>query len=170
MKLLFFSDSHGYIEGMLDAVKRERPDAVVHLGDYVSDAQDMQGVFPLLPVYIVRGNNDFERNAVRHAAITPGNVPIYITHGHREGVTMSSCGRVAMAAREEDCGLAFFGHTHLMTLEWIDGVCVCNPGSISMPRGGVPSYARLTIENCHARMLELLDEDGGLLRAEKLER
>ena len=48
------------------------------------------------------------------------------------------------------------------------GVWVCNPGSISLPRGGPASYARLTIENGRATLLELVDEDGSLLRKESL--
>ena len=42
------------------------------------------------------------------------------------------------------------------------------PGSISLPRGGPASYARLTIENGRATLLELVDEDGSLLRKESL--
>ena len=68
----------------------------------------------------------------------------------------------------EGCTLAFFGHTHRMMLERENGLWVCNPGSISLPRGGPASYARLTIENGQAELLELVDEDGSLLRKEKL--
>ena len=41
-------------------------------------------------------------------------------------------------------------------------------GQISLPRGGPASYARLTIENGRATLLELVDEDGSLLRKESL--
>ena len=53
-------------------------------------------------------------------------------------------------------------------LERENGLWVCNPGSISLPRGGPASYARLTIENGQAELLELVDEDGSLLRKESL--
>ena len=55
-----------------------------------------------------------------------------------------------------------------MELAWDSGVLVCNPGSISLPRGGPESYARLTIEDGYPCGLALLDEDGGLLRMEKI--
>ena len=71
-------------------------------------------------------------------------------------------------AREENCGLAFFGHTHRMYLERVHGVLVCNPGSISLPRGGPAGYARLTVENGQPQSIELLDEDGALLRCERI--
>ena len=35
MKLLVFSDSHGNVANMEDAVRREEPDQVLHLGDVV---------------------------------------------------------------------------------------------------------------------------------------
>ena len=38
MKLLILSDSHGEQEFMQLAVRRERPDAVIHLGDHCADA------------------------------------------------------------------------------------------------------------------------------------
>ena len=81
---------------------------------------------------------------------------------------MFSCGSVPQAAREEGCGLAFYGHTHRMMIELISGVVVCNPGSISLPRGGPASYARLTIEAGRPRTLELVDENGALLRLQQL--
>ena len=65
-------------------------------------------------------------------------------------------------------GRALFGHTHRMHAgARSDGVLVCNPGSISLPRGGPASYARLTIENAQLRAVTLLDEDGGLIRRDK---
>ena len=81
---------------------------------------------------------------------------------------MLSSGIVSHRAYEEHCALAFFGHTHRMMLERENGVWVCNPGSISLPRGGPASYARLTIENERATLLELVDKDGSLLRKESL--
>ncbi|MDO4269966.1 MAG: metallophosphoesterase [Eubacteriales bacterium] len=170
MKILVFADSHGRNIGMLYAVEQEKPDAVIHLGDHVGDARDIERAYPLLPVYRVRGNNDFEPDVALSAAITPDNVPIYITHGHKERASMLSCGIVPQKAREEGCGFAFFGHTHRMLLERIDGVVVCNPGSISLPRGGPASYARLFIEDSRVESLELADEDGGLLRRERFGR
>ncbi len=167
MKLLIFADSHGRGIGMVAAIEREKPDGVIHLGDHAGDARDLQRIYPLLPIYRVRGNNDFDADVPLQAAIQPDNVSIYITHGHRDRVSMMSWGRVPQNAREQGCRLAFFGHTHRMLLERVDGVTVCNPGSISLPRGGPAGYARLTIENSRPVRLELLDEDGALLRAQK---
>lgn len=169
MKILIFADSHGYNVSMACAVEREAPDMVLHLGDHADDARELESVFPQLVVRGVRGNNDFfDRSVPDHLVVTPGGVRIFLTHGHREQVYSREGDMVARLAREEGCSLAFFGHTHRMSLAWQHGVLVCNPGSISLPRGGAPGYARLTIEEGRARLLELLDEDGELLRHEKI--
>ena len=44
---------------MYDAIERECPDAVFHLGDCYEDACDLRRSYPSLPVYAVLGNNDF---------------------------------------------------------------------------------------------------------------
>ena len=60
MKLLVFSDSHrANITDMLALIDEEKPDAVAHLGDLVCDVEDIRFVYPELPVYSVRGNNDW---------------------------------------------------------------------------------------------------------------
>lgn len=167
LKILVFSDSHGYTAGMIEIIDREQPDGLIHLGDCTEDVRELEAIYPALPVYYIRGNNDFDRDIALNAVITPGDVPVYMTHGHKEHVTMSACGLVPRIAQQEGCKLAFFGHTHQPVLENIDGVLVCNPGSISLPRNGIPSYARLTITNNangQAGKLEVLREDGAVLR------
>lgn len=168
MKIVVFADSHGRNAGMFYVIEQEKPDAVIHLGDYAEDAQELARAYPMLPVYQVRGNNDYGADAPLYAAILPENVPLYLTHGHKERVSMLSPGNVPRRAREEQCVLAFYGHTHRALLQKLEGVWVCNPGSISLPRGGPASYARLTIEDGRARHLELLDEDGALLCTQRL--
>ena len=167
MKVLVFSDSHGRTLDMYDAIEREQPDAVLHLGDCYEDARDLQRSYPDLTVCGVAGNNDWGADAPSQAVIALEGVRIYLTHGHREHV-YSTCDLVAQRAREEGCSLAFFGHTHRVQVERKNGVLVCNPGSISLPRGGPASYGRLTVENGQAQLLEILDEDGGLLRLDKI--
>ena len=167
LKILVFSDSHGYNMGMAYAVDRETPDAVLHLGDHADDARELERAYPGLAVIRVRGNNDFNPDVPLFAVTIFGGVRMYLTHGHRERVYGGSCEMVAQRAREEGCALAFFGHTHRPQVERTGGVLVCNPGSISLPRGGPASYGRLTVKDGQASLLEILDEDGGLLLREK---
>ena len=68
-------------------------------------------------------------------------------HHHAPGPDgKDAAGQLPHRAKENDCILAMFGHTHRLFWEQMDGIMVFNPGSISLPRGGKKSYGRLTIE------------------------
>lgn len=162
MKLLVFADSHGRGIGMFAAVEREKPDAIIHLGDYTEDGLDLARSYRTTSVYCVRGNNDYDPQIPLSSVIKPAGVPIYLSHGHREHVSMLSCGVLPQKAAEAGCVLALFGHTHRMLLEKHGGVWVMNPGSISLPRGGPASFGRLTVDNGQLRRIEIFDEDGVL--------
>ena len=69
MKVLIFADSHGYNMAMAFAVDREEPDAVIHLGDRAEDAQEIERVFPAMPICRVRGNNDFDPEVPLNAVV-----------------------------------------------------------------------------------------------------
>ena len=49
MKLLIFSDSHGNVANMEDAVRLESPDRILHLGDLVRDAEALDAPLGLCP-------------------------------------------------------------------------------------------------------------------------
>lgn len=147
MKWLVFSDSHrANITDMLALIDEEKPDAVAHLGDLVSDVEDIHFVYPELPVYNVRGNNDWGDDETPNSMVVQaGCVRLFLTHGHLYGVRRNT-ERLAEAAREKDCQVALYGHTHRAEVHQEDGILVANPGSISMPyTAEPPSYLRLMI-------------------------
>ncbi|MCF2670781.1 MAG: YfcE family phosphodiesterase [Clostridiales bacterium] len=160
MKALVFSDSHGRTIDMYDAIERECPDAVFHLGDCYEDACDLRRSYPSLPVYAVLGNNDWGQDAPTQAVVRVGGVSVYFAHGHREGATFASPGRLPQHAAEKGCTLALYGHTHVVYHERHGAVEVLNPGSISLPRSGPASYARLTIADGAVQAVEILDAEG----------
>ena len=50
MKWLVFSDSHGNLNYMKQAVGAEKPDKVLHLGDVIRDAKQLQDKAAILPL------------------------------------------------------------------------------------------------------------------------
>lgn len=55
-------------------------------------------------------------------------------------------------AKENECDIVCFGHTHCSYFEKIDGVYLLNPGSTTFPRdGNPPSYAILDIEEDYVK-------------------
>lgn len=160
MRLVVFSDSHGRTLEMHEAIERECPDAVVHLGDCYPDACELRYAYPAIPIYAVRGNNDWANEVPWQSVISLDNVQIYLTHGHQDGVSFSSPGHVPQRAIQRNCRLALFGHTHIAYKKTIGGVFVVNPGSISLPRQGRASYAVIQITNGQVEDVQFKDTDG----------
>lgn len=52
---MVFSDSHGYMDHMIAAVRNGQPDMVIHLGDCLRDGQQLKAEFPELVIEQVPG-------------------------------------------------------------------------------------------------------------------
>lgn len=146
MKLVVFSDSHHRNStDMLAIIEEEQPDAVLHLGDVVEDAENIRAVFPQLQLFQVCGNNDWTSEFPDNLVVCAEESRIFITHGHLHGVRRNTRGLVA-AAKKSNCNAALYGHTHRAEVHEEDGILVANPGSMSMPYvAEPPSYLRLTV-------------------------
>lgn len=146
MKLLVFADSHGYSGHMLRAAKQEGGVAACFfLGDGERDADKLAAACPALPLYSVRGNCDFGSFLPLEGLAPFGGVLFYYTHGHACGVKQGT-GLLWQTARRAGAAVALFGHTHTPCCEEREGVTLFNPGSVALPRGGAPSYGRITLE------------------------
>ena len=55
MNILVLSDSHGNISNMEEAVEREKPDMILHLGDCWRDAERLAERYPDIPMEHVPG-------------------------------------------------------------------------------------------------------------------
>ena len=51
MRVAVFSDTHGLTSPMTEAVKRCRPDVLIHLGDHERDTGVLLSGFPEIPLY-----------------------------------------------------------------------------------------------------------------------
>lgn len=144
MKILVLSDSHRSISNMEEAVIRENPDRVIHLGDHHDDAEKLESLFPMLPIAKVYGNCDFcfDREPLEKVMELGGKRILYM-HGHTRGVK-SSVGGARYAALECGADIVLFGHTHQPFNEEYDGLHMLNPGSIGR---GLGTYGLITIEN-----------------------
>ncbi len=143
MKAAVFSDTHGNTALMLEAVRRSRPDLLIHLGDYERDAEALRREFPQLPLYQVRGNCDLAGLCPLTDTVPLGPVKAFITHGHLYNVNWGRLDSLVYAAQEQGAKLALFGHTHQALYEEIGGVQVLNPGSAG--KGRTPSWALIQV-------------------------
>lgn len=144
-KILIFSDTHGYTDPCIRIIEKAGPvSAVIHAGDCVRDAEDLEFIYPDIPFYYVRGNNDFlSRAPDRITALIDGK-RIFVTHGHEQRVKYeSSCATLRDAAAKSNPDLVVFGHTHIPYISYDYGITLLNPGSVRFTR----TYAVAEIEN-----------------------
>lgn len=140
MKIIVVSDTHRDFNALKKIVDENGDaDMLIHLGDGESEFDDVDRLYPLFPMVYVCGNCDYGTHKLS-PIVTVGGLKIFCCHGHtyrvRDGLEY-----LISAARENDCAIALYGHTHLYRAEQTGGVFVMNPGSPSCPRGGnKPTY------------------------------
>lgn len=148
MKYLVVSDIHGSEQGILllkNALFKEKPDCLLLLGDLLHGSYDenQNDLKALLSSWTggtlaVCGNCDDPYSDGEYLGI---ELPMerelsfkgYSVHlQHRPFYANFPAKTILLN-----------GHTHRKTLYEENGVIHCNPGSISLPRDGVPSYATM---------------------------
>ncbi len=134
MKAAVFSDTHRNVGPMLDAIRRCRPDLIIHLGDHDRDTLCLEEEFPDVPLYRVCGNCDFAPIAPIADIVPLGQVKALICHGHTYNVDWGGVDSLVYAAQERGCQLALYGHTHMAEQRQIGGVTVVNPGTAGKGR------------------------------------
>ena len=123
MKILVFSDSHRSWSGMIQAIDEQKPVQVIHLGDLISDAEEISYLYPKLPVCMVPGNCDGWTTVPSIKQITLQGRSILLSHGHLWGDAAIARARAAGA------DILLFGHTHQPLCQQMeDGLWVLNPG------------------------------------------
>ena len=145
MKVLVLSDSHGNIFNMIQAVEREAPRMVFHLGDCWRDGERLHDRFPELPFEQVYGNCDYFRGSWEaEKLLCLGDKRVLLCHGHTYGVKQSLL-TAGLAAEEKDLDLFLFGHTHKPLVDMRGKTLFLNPGSIG--DYARPTYGVVTPEN-----------------------
>ncbi len=140
-KLLVLSDTHGQIDNIRQISHLfDRCDYVFHLGDYYVD---MNAFTDLIgdKLYRVKGNCDFGGEPI---FLTIDGVKIMAVHGNKYHVK-SSLTALSIKAREENCQLVLFGHTHYAEVIEYNGVTFVNPGN--MTAFSHPTYAIVDVTN-----------------------
>lgn len=136
MKLLVISDSHRYLGYAENVIKRigDKMEAILHLGDYDSDAKSLMPKFTDKKFYFVKGNNEISSSDTPFEEMIVFNgKKVLLTHGHRQQVHWNY-DSLGYWADEKGADIVLFGHTHAPYLGYSGRVIVFNPGSISLPR------------------------------------
>ncbi len=152
MKVLILSDSHGMTSVLEEILAKEKNfDIILHLGDGGKDLMGMTGFTYGKIVYQVKGNCDSSFYDFPPKLISfIGDIKFIACHGHEYQVK-SSLTSLYYAAKEYDCAVAFYGHTHIAFHEKEDGIEFFNPGSVMNGRYGIMETSsgkiKLTLKN-----------------------
>ena len=140
---VILSDSHGRnrISDKIAPLAAEN-DYVIHLGDGAGDLREVMREYPE-KTYLLKGNCDFSAFE-EECVIQAEGISILCCHGHKYGVK-SGISRLAYRAKELDCEVALYGHTHRASVEEVGGVLCINPGSAGSYSD--PSYCYLVVHN-----------------------
>lgn len=156
-QIIVASDTHG-AGNLLTKLEKAYPhaDLFLHCGDLENSPE-------YFPAWIfVRGNNDYGGNRLMpdSRVVSYAGIRIYMTHSHRLGY-YSRLEKLAALAKENDCQIAVFGHTHVPLIKKVNGVLLVNPGSMRFPRdGNSPCYAVIEVDDndqIHAKLIHQED-------------
>jgi uncharacterized protein len=148
MFILLISDTHGNTQGMERVIKAyKQVDMVLHLGDFVKDAQKLEKAFPNIRFEYVPGNNDWTSAEPNDKMIEVMGKKLFLTHGHRYKVK-TSLKTLIQRGNESGADAVFYGHTHLADEFLHEKVLFLNPGSLgtqSLYQG--PTFVELSIDD-----------------------
>lgn len=136
------SDTHGNRRAIDDigGVLAES-DYIIHLGDTSGDGSYIRKNYGE-KTYLINGNCDPLKLGENELVIEIEGVKIFATHGHLYSAKTTLL-RLAARAKELDCNICLYGHTHSAREDEIDGVAVINPGC--MTKYSQNSYCYLVI-------------------------
>lgn len=143
MKLLVFSDSHGRTSPMLDLIRAEQPDAVIHLGDGRADLEPLFWEWPELKLFSVPGNCDGWTGEPAQRLVELEGMRFLLCHGHSYRVK-SGLGGLLEEAKRLEVQCALYGHTHVAHREQVEGIWLFNPGSVGAYRA---EYGVIEVQN-----------------------
>lgn len=146
MRILVLSDSHGNVSALRRAILAQNEARhIFFLGDCARDTEALFEEFPDRVFHTVCGNCDYASLLPSTALENINGTLIFYSHGHPYYVKQSPV-PFLQAAEKRGAKIALFGHTHSSLTRYENGVWLVNPGSVSLPREGRPSYAVIDIE------------------------
>jgi len=154
MRILVVSDTHGEIDNiklLIDKLKNEKFDIVIHLGDDSPDAEHLRTLDA--PLYVVPGvyephykNPDTKRRII----IEVDGLKILLSHTdtkHQNDPPEEEDPLERLRKGEVDA--LFHGHTHIPKISLEGRKLILNPGHLkkSDKKGYPPTYAIVTVED-----------------------
>ncbi len=136
MYFVVTSDNHGNSE-VLKKIRKRHPDAVayLHCGDSELPLEEMDGWAS------VRGNTDYYPGYENQRVVKINDsLSVFLIHSNRQ--SFERLKNLTRLAKENNCQIVCYGHTHVFAVDEKDGITLINPGSLFYNRDRSPiSYA-----------------------------
>ena len=155
-KILIFSDSHGDIETMARITGTVKPDMVIHLGDYLYDADMLNVEYPNINFIKIPDNTNKKNDNDKVKFENIYDKKIMMTHGHfynvdneEEGLrNIKGIQKLMEFGFGNGADIIMFGHSHMPYLNCINGKWIMNPGRIGKKSSKIiyATYSVLHIE------------------------
>ncbi len=129
-KLLIFSDNHRDREVVYKMLSLHKDiDHIISLGDSEMPEEELSN----LNIIGVKGNYPFEPKFPYDLVLNFDNFQILFTHGHHFNVKSGDT-QLYRYAKDHNCQIACFGHTHMYSIADYEDVVLFNPGSLTYPK------------------------------------
>jgi len=128
------SDNHGYLDPEVLKIFAG-VDHIIHAGD-VMDPEILTALRTIAPVTAVSGNLDsgeLAEQLPREAGGEIGSVRFVVAHKPRRLLKRLAAGKIAVGSEGSRPDLVVWGHLHVASAAWIDGVLHLSPGTASSP-------------------------------------
>lgn len=152
-----FSDTHDNITQIKRAAKtfeNYKVEAIIHAGDIVAPFAAKTIAEIPIPLYIVYGNNDGEREGLKNILPQIADGPILIDLNHKIIVLAHDFTQITEDSKEQ-ADIIISGHTHLAEIKKYGNRLQINPGDCSGWLKGRASVAILETETMKAQIIEL---------------
>lgn len=132
MKVLVFSDSHGYKNKVITMLDRENDaDYCFFLGDGIRETEEAAALYPQIKFIFVKGNNDFYSSREKIAYKYIDGLTFIACHGDDLYVKRGLFDLLEKA-KSVRANIALYGHTHIRNMynDSYSGVFALNPGAL----------------------------------------
>lgn len=148
MRIIVISDTHGSLQSIESVFLRNKDaDLFIHLGDGERDLDNflVEHMDYTDKTVHVCGNCDFGSLSPGFVVLPVYGHKIFATHGHlyaaKNGLEI-----LKRNAKENDCDILLYGHTHIRYNKYEDGLYILNPGSAGCPHDNTnPSFGHIDI-------------------------
>lgn len=157
MRYLVCSDIHGNLsnfERMLQDEFGNDIEGIIIAGDLEASSQEVyelinevfQGDIDYKNIFIVRGNCDGYQGSNLPLVLTFKSCghKIYLSHGHMQGIPYRN--GMYIAASNDDCDIAIFGHSHVPEDTMEDCIRFINPGSLRRNRNSLHNSTYVVLD------------------------